>query len=161
MATATHVQMVTDKELADIETTPSSISKLNQPADKTYTTHYACSINYFLTGSAWGEEHPLAAMLSGKEQVNTPALENGQFGVVRPKHVAKLAELLSRVDTKKLRARVNKADWDELADEEVLDAEILQESDDPAGELLGDVERLAAFYADADKKKLGVVMYTT
>jgi hypothetical protein len=160
MAMTTYVQMVSQSELDGLRKTPASINKLDKPDSETFSTHYACCINYFVTGDAYPEEHALAAMLFGEDMIETSTLENGSFGVVSPAKVAKLATLLAKVDVGKLRTRVKKADWDELMDEEVDDAELLQESDDPVRELAGDFERLASFYGAAAEKKLGVAMYT-
>ncbi len=159
---STYVQMVNDKELAILKKDPASINKLSQPAGKSYSTYYFCSISYFLTGDAWGsKKHPLSAMLFGDEHIDTSTLENGSFGVIRAPSVAKIAAALAKVDLKKLKKDVSEADWDALMEEEVDDAEMLLESEDAAAEVTADVERLAKFYDSASKKKLGVVMYTT
>ncbi len=161
MAMATYVQMVTDEEIAALRADPASIHGLDKPEDQSFRTYYACCISYFLTGDPYPSRSPLAPMLSGAESVETSTLENGSFGVVPAKTAAAVARELAKVDMKKLRARIAKADLSELVDEEVDDAEVLSEAEDPVAELMQDVEELASFYARAAEMKLGVAMYTT
>jgi hypothetical protein len=161
MAMTTYVQMVTEAEIAELRKSPKSINQLDKPSAETFRTHYEGCINYFLTGTAYPDDHALASMLSGTDHVATPTLENGGFGVSSAAQVAAIAKELAKVDVKAIRKAVGSADFDDLMDEEVEDAEILQQSDDPTKVLGDEIDELVRFYAKAAEKNLGVAAYTS
>jgi len=161
MAMATWLQMVSEAEIAALRANPPSINKLDKPAADSFRTHYFCSINYFVTGEAFGGD-PVRGMLTGLEAVDCKTLENGSFGVVTPAQATGLAQQLEKLDLDAIKAKVDDADPDEIEEAEVDDFEILMEADEPAGEVIvSEVQSLAKFYKDAAKQQLGVVMYTT
>jgi hypothetical protein len=161
MAMVTWLQMVSDAEIEELRRNPGSINQLDKPAAETYRTHYACSLNWFVTGNAWPADEELAPMLQGDEWVSTSTLENGSFGVTPAAGAAKIAKLLAAVDVAAVRGAVAEADFDELMDEEVGDAEILLEADDPGTALTDDLRALVRFYGQAVEKGLGVAAYTS
>lgn len=160
MAMNTYLQMVSDAELEALRDQPSSINRLVKPAEASYSTYYACSINYFLAGDAYPSEGALASMLFGATAIETDTLENGSFGVVTASEAKALARALAELDLGELEARVRQADPDELADEEVDDFELLVEDEDPAKLLVAEIRQLVAFYAGAAERNMGVAMFT-
>jgi len=164
MAMATWLQMVSEAEIAALRANPPSINKLDKPAAESFRTYYFCSINYFVTGDAWGggTDDPVGGMLSGFASVECSTLENGSFNVVTPAQAAQVSQGLDKLDVDAIKAKVDDADPDEIEEAEVDDFEILMEADEPAGEVIvSEVQSLAKFYKDAANKQLGVVMYTT
>jgi hypothetical protein len=160
MAMCTYVQMVTDEEIAALRKKPESINQLDKP--ETFSTYLFTPINYFLTGSAYpGKKHALAALLCGEKSVATQTLENGSFDVTSAKTVAKLATELAKVDLKKVKKKIEAADWDELRDSEEVDEEcVLESSEDVPQEIIGEIEGLKKFLASAAKKKRGLAIFT-
>ncbi len=161
MARNTYLQLVSDAEIAALRKAPDSISKLDKPEKDTFSTYLFCSINYFLTGDAYPSRHKLAPALCGTETIETAVLEDGSFSVVPAARAKKVAEALAEVDLKKLEKKVGEIDFEDLADEEIDDLEILEESDDPAAEIKKQVKQLVDFYQRAAEKNLGVAIYTT
>ena len=161
MAMVTWVQQVNDSEIAALQKEPGSINRLDKPAAETFRTHYECSINYFVTGDAYPGDHPLASLLCGTTAIRTSTLENGAFGVSSAAEVAAMAEALAKVDVDGIRTAVAAADFAELMEEDVDDAEILAESDDPAKTLGDEVAELVRFYRSAAENALGVAAYTS
>jgi hypothetical protein len=162
MAMCTYVQMVTDSEIVALQKKPETINQLDKPRSETFSTYHFTTINYFLTGSAYPSKHALAAVLCGEKSVSTSTLENGSFDVTSPKLVRKLAAALAKVDLDEVKESVAAADWDTLRDEEEVDEEcVLESSDDPAAEIVGEIERLEKFMSAAAKKKRGLAIYTT
>jgi len=165
MAMATYLQMVDKKEIGKLRANPEWIHELDQPSDDSYRTHFCCSINYFLTGSAWPDpdESGLACILGGSESVACKTLENGAFSLLAPDEVSVLAKRLARVDLKHVRAEIENADFDRLVEEEeVDDLELLEGiEEDPADLLMGEIDELIEFYGNAADAKKGVVSYTT
>lgn len=163
MATNTFVQMVSDAEIAALEKAPATIGAVDKRGDECFSTYHFTTINYFLTGDAYpSKKHALGAVLCGEKSVSTSTLENGSFAVNRAATVAKLSAALAKVDLKALERAVKDADLDELRDEDEVDEEYaLGESDDPPKELVSAVKGLQKFYANAVKKGLGVVIYTS
>lgn len=165
MAMATWLQMVTEDELRALKAAPTTINKLDKPGGESFSTHYFCSISYFVTGDAWGgdaEKNPLAGMLFGFESIDCSTLENGNFGVVTPAQVALVIAKLEVIDLDTVKAKIDDADPDELEEDEVEDFELLLEDDEPASEVLVDeIKRLTTFYKAAAENRRGIVMYTT
>ena len=158
MAMATCLQMVNPEELAQLESDPSTINALDQ--ETCVATHYACTLNYFLTGSAYPEDHPLAALMLGSREVEAPTLENGRFGVIDPSESAALVDALSNVDVEALRKAAQAADFDELIEEEELyELEVMEHSEVP-GELVEVLASLLVFYQKVSEENAAVVVYT-
>jgi hypothetical protein len=165
MAMNTWLQMVDSNELDALKRDPTSINKLNKPGDQSCSTYFACSINYFVVGEAYpgGEpDQPLTGFLGGFESVACDTLENGYFHVVPPAMTAPIAAALGKLDLDAIKAEVDEADPEELADDEVDDFEILTDGDEHPGEtLIGDLAALRDFYRRAAEAKRGVVIYTS
>ena len=159
---AARLQLVTDKEIAMLVADPARINRLNNEGVNAY---WYTSINFFLCGDAWPSaerSQPLTAMFFGYETIDTPTLENGNFGIVRPGDVKPIARALAKVNMKRLRAQVAEADVDEMVDEECDDFDILVTDDeDPGGTIAETVAQVRAFYAKAMKLGRGVVMYSS
>lgn len=159
MAQATYLQAVSQEELDELCEEPTSINQLDKP--DSVTTYFAPSINYFVTGSAYPTDHDLAPMLMGEDSVDCSTLENGSFDFVTPDTVRAIAELLADVDLGDVRAKVEKADLEELVDEEELyDLEVLDSADAPET-IAAELGKLQAFYEQAAEAGMAVVMYTT
>ncbi|MFK8002225.1 MAG: DUF1877 family protein [Polyangiales bacterium] len=159
MAMATYLQMVTLEELAALEADPSTINALNQ--ETSVATHYCCTLNYFLTGNAYPDDHPLAALMMGTRVVDASTLENGNFGVVEPGEMEALVDALGKVDPEALRKAVEAADFDELIEEEELyELEVMEHSEVP-GDLVELIASLHAMYEKASAENAAVVMFTT
>ncbi|MFT5358251.1 MAG: hypothetical protein ACI9KE_005489 [Polyangiales bacterium] len=158
MAMATYLQMVNLEELAQLEADPTTINALNQ--DTSVATHFACTLNYFLTGSAYPDDHPLAALMQGSREVDAPTLENGRFGVIDPSETAALVDALSNVDIEALRKAVEAADIDELVEEEELYELEVMEHSEVQGELVEVLASLLAFYRKVSEENAAVVVYT-
>lgn len=162
MATCTILRLVSHDEIAKLTKEPDSIRDLDKPETDTFRTYYLTAINYFLTGSAYPGAHSLSALLGGEKNVATAVLENGAFDLVMPPRAEKLLAALEKVDLTKLHAKVKKADLEALRDEQEVDEELaLEESGDPAGQIVTAVEGLKVFYAKAAAGQVGVVMYTS
>lgn len=158
MAMATYLQMVNLEELAQLEADPSTINALDQ--ETCVATHYSCTLNYFLTGSAYPEDHLLAPLMQGSREVEAKTLENGRFGIIDPSDTAALVDALSNVDADALRKAVEAADFDELVEEEELyELEDMEHSEVP-GELAEVLASLLAFYQKVSEENAAVVVYT-
>ena len=162
MAMAAHLQLVTDQEIDALVNEPARINKLDNEG---FSSYWSLSISFFLCGDGWpsaSKQRPLTAMFFGYETIETPTLENGSFGLVRPADVRAIATALAKVDLKKLKTQVEEADPDEMADAECDDFELLVTDDeDPGKTVAEDVKGLAAFYEKAAKLGHGVVMYSS
>lgn len=159
---AANLHAVSETRIEELRRDSESVARLpDEPVTPTFFYHYP-SINYFLTGDAYpaADDHKLASLLFGKETIDCPSLENGNFGIVSPKLVEKLARRLAEVDLKKVKARIKDADLEDLADEEELDDLDDVEPDEAADEIADEIKELTAFYAEAAAAGLGVVMYT-
>jgi hypothetical protein len=166
MAMNTWLQMVSADELAALRQNPPGINKLDKPAAESCSTYFGCTINYFINGDAYpsgDEDQPLTGCLAGFESVACETLENGHFHVVPPALAGPIAAALARLDLVAVKQRVDAADAEELAEEDVDDFEILTDGDeeDPGETLVGDIEHLLAFYKSAATKQRGVVIYTS
>ncbi len=163
MAMATRLQSVTAAELAGLRDDPDSIDSLaSRPS---YWTHFAATINYFLSGNAYpGEKNgPLWPVLDGAESLSTVRMECGSFGVVPIDHVARLATLLADIDIEAVAAAAGDENLDVdslINDEELEDLEIIAAEELP-GVLTNEVTGLVAFYQTAARDCHAVVMYTT
>ncbi len=162
MAMCTTLQLVSKDEIATLEKSPDAIRDIDKPEGETFRTYHYAALNFFLTGSAYpSEDHALGALLCGEKNIETSALENGSFDLTTPAKVVKVAAALEKVDNAKIRARVKKADLEELREEEEVDEEhTLEESEDPAREIVTDLEGLKTFFAAAVKANKGMVIYT-
>jgi len=162
MAMAAHLQLVTDKEIEVLVNEPAHINNVDNEG---FSSYWYLSISFFLCGDAWpsaSKQQPLSAMFFGYETIATSTLENGNFGLVRPADVQAIANALANVDLTKLKAQVEEADPDEMADEECDDFELLVTDDeDPGKTVTEDVKGLAAFYEKAAQLGRGVVMYSS
>lgn len=159
MAMATYLQRVSDEQLAALERDPGGINRLDEPID--FRTHFAGALNYFITGSAWPGDEPLAAMLYGSRSVAASTLENGSFGVIESGEVAGLLAGLEAVAPSALRAAVDAADLDELIeDEELYELEVIDPSK-LADTLVEDLAGLVRFYRQVAEAGGAVVSYTT
>ncbi len=165
MAMNTWLQMVSEDEIAALKRDPASINKLNKPKNESCSTYFMCSINYFVCGDAYPSgtaATPLTGFLSGFESVPCETLENGYFHVVPPAMAAPIADALGKLDLDAIKDKVDEADADELADDEVDDFEILTDGDEEPGEtLVSDITALLEFYRRAATAKRGVVIYTS
>ena len=165
MAMNTWLQMVSDDEIAALRRDPSSINGMNKPDKESCSTYFQCSINYFVVGDAYPSgttEAPLAGFLGGFESVACDTLENGYFHLVPPAMAAPIATALGKVDLDAIKDKVDEADAEELADDEVDDFEILTDGDEQPGEtLVSDITALLEFYRRAAEMKRGVVIYTS
>ena len=167
MAMNTWLQLVSEAEIKSLKANPASINELDKPGKETFSTYFPCCINYFLLGDAYpNHKNPLGGMLFGFSYVNTNTLEGGNFGVVKPDDVKKIVLASTKIDYKKLAKKIEEADPDELEEEEVDDWEVLTDDGDETPEeiakiLISEIKQLIAFYKYAEKKQLGVVMYTT
>jgi hypothetical protein len=161
MATTT-LQMVSNKEIAALQKTPSTIVKLQKPHGESYSTRFFASINYFLCGkpSPDAADSPLAASLIGFDAVAAPALPSGHFKLIIPAQAAAIAKALEAVDLQKLRKDVSSSDPAVLGKAKLDDLELLLQNDSPAATLFTDVKGLTTFYKDAAAKHLGVAIYT-
>lgn len=158
MAMATYLQMVSPEELAQLEADPTTINKLDQPTSM--STYYSCTVNFFLTGSAYPGDHPLAPLVQGSRTVETATLENGSFGVVDPSDVAALVEALTTVDSNAIRQSAEAADFDELVEEEeIYELEVMEHSEVP-GDLVEAIASLLTFYQEVSAENAAVVMFT-
>lgn len=159
---AARLQLVTDREIAALVADPSRINRLNNDGVNAY---WYTSINFFLCGDAWPSterSQPLTAMFFGYETIDTPTLENGNFGLVRPGDVKPIARALAKVNMKRLRTQISEADVEEMVDEECDDFEILAtDYDDPGDTIVETVSDVRKFYARATKLGRGVVMYSS
>jgi hypothetical protein len=165
MAMNTWLQLVSEDEIAALKREPTSINNLNKPGKESCSTYFQCSINYFVVGDAYPSgtaDTPLSGFLGGFESVACDTLENGYFHVVPPAMAAPIAAALARLDLDAIKDKVDAADAEELADDEVDDFEILVDGDEEPGEtLLGDLNALLEFYRRAAEMKRGVVIYTS
>jgi hypothetical protein len=165
MALATILHLVSASDLGKLRARPTWINHL-EPADGcTYLTHYTCSINYFVVGDAWptsSRRRPLAGLLFGFSNVRCPTLENGSFDVVAPHQVRWVLDALASLDLAEVRRRVERADPEQLEEEEVDDYELLLEDDDrPADVIEVEIESLVAFYKEAARGRYAIVSYMT
>jgi hypothetical protein len=161
MAMSTVLQAVTDDEIEALRREPERVNSLD--TEWSYSTHFAASINYFVTGNAYPieAEHPLWPMLHGEESVACPSLENGEFGIVAPDTAHRVAELLAALDLASVTARIEEADLEDLVEEEELyDLEVIDHDEAPAT-ITGDLRGLVAFYSRVSVEKRGVIGYTT
>lgn len=164
MAMSTDLFLVSEEELASLKEAPHRLQELERDAAHQFGTHFACCINYFLTGDAYGESSPLGALLFGDEQVPASQLENGELGVISPVEAAALSKLLQQVDLSEVRRQIQSAqesDWEDLDDAEVDDLDVLLDAKKPVDELMRAILRLKELYAIAAASGLGVVMYTS
>jgi hypothetical protein len=165
MAMCTYLQMVSAVDLAKLREQPTWINKLDRPGEQSFMTYHCCSINYFLTGDAYpsgSPKQPLGGVLFGFSSVSCSTLENGNFGVLDPQHTESVLRALGAVDIAAVRQRVEDADPEALADDEVDDFELLEEGDEPPADVIvSEIERLLAFYKYAARHHYGVVNYTT
>jgi hypothetical protein len=161
MAMSTLLQAVPQRELDALRRDPDRVAHLD--TELSYATHFAASINYFLTGNAYptDEDHALWPMLHGAESVACQSLENGQFGVVPPDRAHELAHLLTGVDVAGVAASIEDADLEDLvATEELYDVESVDHEEAPVT-IAGEIRNLVAFYGRVAAERLGVVSYTT
>jgi hypothetical protein len=162
MAMEACLQLVTDKEIDALVKDP---TKLNALSNQSAGSYFYNSITFFLCGNAWpkaSRKKPLTAMYLGFELVPTQSLENGNFGIVRPADVKLIADALAKVDLVKLKKQVEKADPEEMEEEECYDFELLTDGDeeDPGKAVVDDVVKLRKFYEKAKKLGRGVVMFS-
>lgn len=159
MAMATYLQLVSQDELRTLESNPAAINELDQPVD--FRTHFAGALNYFITGSAWPDEQPLAPILFGSRNVDTPTLENGSFGIIDAAEVGALLAGLEAVDPAALQKAVESADLDALIeDEELYELEVIDPAELP-GELVRALTELVGFYKQVAAAGGAIVSYTT
>jgi hypothetical protein len=160
MAPMTYLQRVTEQEIAALRADPASIMRLDNPS---HFTHYACSINYFVSGDAYPDpdENEFGGLIYG-DPVDCAQLENGNFDVITPAQVAALAPRLKGIDVTAIAKAVGEADFDALIEEEELyDLELFEEDDDPGSMIADEVKDLIAFYRETAALGLGLVTYTT
>jgi len=62
----TVLQAVDDAQITELRREPGGILQLS--AKPSYVTSFGPSVNYFLTGSAYPDGHPLAVVLEGAER---------------------------------------------------------------------------------------------
>jgi hypothetical protein len=136
MAMTTHLQRVSEDEIAKLRREPESIMKLDQPGS--HSTAFACSLNYFVGGNAYPDaDDPYGNLFYG-EAIDCSRLENGNFDVITPDRVAALVPRLAELDLAAITQAVREADFEELIEEEELyDLELLDEDED-AGKLIAD-----------------------
>jgi hypothetical protein len=161
MAMSTLLQAVSEHELHGLKRDPDSIRVL--AGGQSFTTYFAASINYFLTGNAYptNQDHALWSMLHGQESVACNSLENGEFGLVAPDRAGQLAQVLTGIDVAGVAARIDAADLDHLADEEELyDLELI-EPGEASTTIAADIRNLIVFYEGVAAQRLGVVSYTS
>ena len=165
MAMSTTLQMVTPRELAWLESHPTWINQLDKPGDQTFSTYYACCLNYFVVGDAWpggSRRRPLGGMLYGFRSISTPTLENGNFGVLEPQHVPMVLGAFTSLDVAAIRKAVEDADEEQLEEDEVDDYEILVEHGEPPADVIAsELDALVTFYKRAARGGFGIVSYTT
>jgi|SRR6185436_3183892 len=165
MALATILHLVGAAELGKLRARPTWINRLLPPEEHTYLTHYACSINYFVAGDAWpsgSRKRPLGGMLFGFSNVRCPTLEHGSFDVVEPHQVRWVLEALGAVDLAAVRGRIERADADDLEEEEVDDYELLLEEDgEPADVIEAELAGIVELYKRAARGRYAIVSYTT
>lgn len=162
MAQGTLLQMATDETIEALREDPARVADLPAPAGGggSFLTYYLCSLNYFITGAAYPSNHALGGVLLGLEHHATDALNAGTFGCVPAVSAKDLARLLAELDLSQIEDAVGSADFDDLLDQDVDDADALAAEPDPAKEVGDSLRRLAAFYAEAARRDLGVVMFT-
>jgi hypothetical protein len=159
MAMTTYLQRVSEDEIAKLRRDPDSIMKLDNPG---HSTAYACSLNYFVAGDAYPDpDDPFGNLLFG-DAVDCSRLENGNFDVITPDRIAALVPRLAAIDLDAFAKAVREADFSELIeDEELYDLELLDEDEDAAELLVGELRALIAFHRETAKLGLGLVGYTT
>jgi hypothetical protein len=164
MALATILHLVGAAELEKLRAQPTWINRLHPPDGYTYFTHYACSMHYFLLGDAWPSgtrKRPLGGMLHGFSSVPCPTLESGSFGVVAPHQVRWVLDAFASIDLAGVRHRIDRADLDELEEQEVDDYELLTEDEgDPADVIEAELESLVELYKRAARGRYAIVSYT-
>lgn len=164
MAMSTDLFLVSKEELESLQKEPQQLFEMERNAAHQFGTHFACCINYFLTGDAYGDDSPLGSLLFGDEQVQASQLENGEFGINSPGEAAKLSKLLHQADLSEIRREIQSAqesDWEGLDDAEVDDLDVLLDAKKPVDELMRAILGLKELYAIAAEGGLGVVMYTS
>ncbi|MFI2433049.1 DUF1877 family protein [Streptomyces sp. NPDC018693] len=161
MAQSTWLQLVSGEEIRHLKENPGSIDDLDKA--ESFRTHFGLSLNYFLTGATYPNSpaHPLYAALDGAESVACPTLENAYFGVVTPEQAADLAAHLAAVDPAAVQVAVERADFEELVDEQEIHELEIFPPDEVPGLIVAELKELTAFYARAADAGLGAVMYTT
>jgi hypothetical protein len=165
MALATILHLVGAVELDKLRARPTWIDRVRPPGAHTFVTHHACSLNYFVTGSAWpsgSRRRPLGGMLFGFQRVRCPALAHGSFDVVAPDQVRWVLDALGGVELAAVRARIERADPEVLAEEEAEGYELLLEEDgEPAEVIEAELAALALHYQRAARGGYAIVSYTT
>lgn len=175
MAMSTELFAVSTDVLARLKAAPETIAELD--SKETFSTYLWTSIPYFLAeylhdGDAESDDDSddsddatsLANVLSGTGFVNCARWESGGLYVFEPDDVASLSAELALVDLDEVKKRVLEADLEEVFDGEIweeLEQLDLSEPRAVASALMEDLERLKKFYADAARKKLALVGYTT
>lgn len=176
MAMSTTLFAVAEEVIDRLKSEPSAILQLE--SKDVYSTYLWTTIPYFLNdaddeGDDEGDDddddddelsHPLANVLSGTSSVECENLECGAFYVFDPSDVETLSKLLAAVKPSDIKKRILDAELEEVYDGEVweeLEQQDLSEPEEVAKEVLDDVKRLKAFYANAVKNKRGLVGYTT
>jgi hypothetical protein len=184
MAMSTILFAVAQEVIDHLKSEPSTIMQLE--SKDVYSTYLWTTIPYFLNeaddegddeeddddddgddddgGDDDELSHPLANVLSGTSSVECENLECGAFYVFDPSDVETLSKLLAAVKPSDIKKRILEAELEEVYDGEVweeLEQQDLSEPEEVAKEVLDDVKRLKAFYADAVKNKRGLVGYTT
>ena len=184
MAMSTTLFAVSPEVIDRLKSEPSTIMQLE--SKDVYSTYLWTTIPYFLNeaddegddeeddddddgddddgGDDDELSHPLANVLSGTSSVECENLECGAFYVFDPSDVETLSKLLAAVKPSDIKKRILEAELEEGYDGEVweeLEQQDLSEPEEVAKEVLDNVKRLKAFYADAVKNKRGIVGYTT
>jgi hypothetical protein len=162
MAMATTLLLAGARDLAKLESQPTWINTFHGAGS--YSTHYFCALNYFVTGDAWpsgSRKRPLGGMLFGFRSVTCPTLECGNFGVLAPAEVPLVLDAFTRLDLAKLRDKIEATDEDELEDQEVEDHELLDEGEELADVVASELSQLIVFYKRAVRGNYGIVSYTT
>jgi hypothetical protein len=104
-------------------------------------------------------DHPLWPMLDGAEILACATLETAEFGLVPPEVTDQVATLLASVDVASVAAMVERADIENLVDdEELYDLELLDRTKAPTA-IADAIEEIIVFYSQVAIGRLGVVTF--